>query len=79
MQNDKQYNIPEETPMLACEAAVAYLDIPNSARGKEYLENAKACAFTDTQLRDIVAYSMQEVAKGHYYTAEQATEHFMNI
>ena len=79
MQNNKQYNIPGDTPMFASEAAIAYSTIPDPERGREYVESVRACAFNDSQLRDVVAYSLQEVADGNYYTAEQAAEHFMSL
>ncbi len=79
MQDNKQYNIPEDTPMFASEAAIAYSDIPTPERGKVYVKSVKACAFTDAQLRDVVAYSLQEAENGNYYTAEQAVEHFMSL
>lgn len=79
MQNNKQYNIPEDTPVFANEAAIAYSNASNSERGREYVKSVKACAFTDSQLRDVVAYSLQEVENGNYYTAEQAAEHFLSL
>ena len=79
MQNNKHYNIPEDNPMFASEAAIAYSNIPNPDKGREYVKSVEACAFTDSQLRDVVAYSLQEVANGNYYTAEQAAEHFLSL
>lgn len=79
MQNNKQYNIPEDTPMFASEAAIAYTNAPNPERGRKYVKSVRACAFTDSQLRDVVANSLQEVANGNYYTAEQAAAHFMSL
>lgn len=79
MKNTKAYVIPEDESMIASEPAVAYSSIPDPERGKEWVRTVKSCAFTDSQLRDVVAYSLQEMNNGNYYTAEQAAAHFMNL
>ena len=79
MSNTKPYVIPEEEAMMANEPAVAYSTMPDPERGKELVRNVETCAFTDSQLRDVVAYSLQEMAKGNCYTAEQAAAHFMSL
>lgn len=79
MQYAKHYVVPEDESMVVREAAIAYSFFPNANRGKEYVERVEACAFTNSQLRDVVAYSMEEVAKGNYYTAQEAREHFLSL